>query len=111
MIRESLQVEQVWELRSQVHFWNIKSEIQSETYETPSGDTELAVDYISLEFRMVWDTDIRSESNYRRDPGTEPWGTSVLRGWEDNKNQRTRQEGILIKLRGKPSSCDVRESK
>ena len=47
---------------------------------------------------MVWDKDIRSESNYRRDPSTESWDTSVLRGWEESKNQRTKQEGILIKL-------------
>lgn len=64
-----------------------ESEIQIETYETPSGDTHLAVEYTSLKFRMVWDKDISSESNYRRDPSTESWDTSVLRGWEESKNR------------------------
>lgn len=36
---------------------------------------------------MVWDKDISSESNYRRDPSTESWDTSVLRGWEESKNR------------------------
>lgn len=56
---EKLQVKEVWELRSGVQFWDIKSAIEFEMYIKHPVMTELVVEDISLEFRVViWDNDI-----------------------------------------------------